>query len=106
MAIEASKINALNNPDEAASHVGYYLLGKGLKKMHHQAKVKLPVIDVCRSIAVSFPLVVYMGLMVMLTMLFTSSLTAKANSDGLHGWQLAALIIISFFLLPANWLCQ
>jgi hypothetical protein len=110
MAIEASRTNALNKPDEAASHVGYYLLGKGLKKMHLQAKVKLPVTDICLGIFFSYPLLVYLGLMIMLTAMFTCSLAAKANSDGLHGWQLAALILISFFatsqlaLSIVNWL--
>ena len=110
MAIEATKANAANSTHPAAAHVGYYLLGNGLKKIHRQAKVKLPLAEICRKISARIPLTVYIGSIMLLTVLFSWPLAIKAHNDGLHNWQLLVLIFISLFatsqlaLSIVNWL--
>lgn len=110
MAIEAAKTNVPNSKHPAASHVGYYLLGNGLKKIHRQAKVKLSAMEVCRKISKQIPLAVYVGSITLLTLLFSWPLAVKAHQDGLHNWQLLILIFICLFatsqlaLSIVNWL--
>ena len=110
MAIEAAKTNAAGNDDARLSHVGYYLVGKGLQKMQKQVRVKSSKIESCRKITRRFPLFVYIGGIVLLTSFFSWTLTVKANNDGLHSWKLLLLVMVCFFAASqlavsvVNWL--
>ncbi len=97
MVIEAAKASASNNEDAGSPHIGYYLLGKGLQKIQKQARVKLPKIERCRTITNRFPLLVYIGSMLLLTSIFSWTLAVKAYDEGLYNWKLALLIVVCFF---------
>ena len=110
MAIEAAKASAAIVDDARLSHVGYYLLGRGLQKIQKQASIKTSKIETCRKITNRFPLFIYIGSIVFLTAFFSWTLTVKANNDGIHNWPLLLLVMVCFFAASqlavsvVNWL--
>ncbi len=91
MAIQNAHEKAKENNDPRLTHVGYYLVGKGLLKIQKQAKMKASKMETCRRITKRFPLFVYVGSILLLTALISWGLIAKAQVDGLHSWKLLLL---------------
>ena len=81
--------------DHRAAHVGFYLIGKGLPQLERTAEVRVATAEALRRIGRQFPLLLYLGTIVLLTAIFTGSLLAKAHAGGLHGWLLALIGILS-----------
>lgn len=110
MAIEAAKDAASKTDDTRLKHVGYYLLGKGLPKIQRQAGMKSSKIEKSRRVANRFPLTVYIGSILLLTTVFTWSLSLKAYHEGFTDWRLIVIAVIGFFgtsqlaLSIVNWL--
>ena len=93
MAIESAKDNT-DKEDARLSHVGYYLIGKGLLKMQKQAKMKASKMDTCRRITNRFPLFVYAAGIFILAGSFSWGMIAKAHIDGLNNWKLVLLGLV------------
>ena len=110
MAIGCAKEQAEKNGDSRFTHVGYYLIGKGLLKTQKQAKMKASKIETCRRITNRFPLSVYFGSIFILTLLICWAMVAKAQVDGLHGWKLLLLGVLLMLAVSqlgisvVNWL--
>jgi cyclic beta-1,2-glucan synthetase len=95
MAIDMAAENIGQHKDERYSHVGYYLVGKGLRKLQKQAKMKMSRWESCRNIIHRFPLFVYLGSIFIITGLLTWAFSVKAAAEGLEGWQLFILSLIA-----------
>ncbi|MHB8831768.1 MAG: GH36-type glycosyl hydrolase domain-containing protein [Desulfobacteria bacterium] len=87
-------------PDDRAAHVGFYLVDKGLPRMERAAGVRLTVLDSLRRTASRCSLHLYSGSIMLLTVVVSWALLAKAHSGGLHGWLLA--LFGAFCLLCAS----
>ncbi len=96
--------------DNRSSHVGFYLIDKGLAQLEKLAEVRLSVFEAFRKFVSRFPLFLYLGMITLITVFFTGGLLGKAYAGGLHNW-LLALIGILFLLCSSqlsvalvNWL--
>ncbi len=97
-------------PDDRAAHVGFYLIDKGLAELEQLAEVRLSVSDALRKLSLRFPLLLYIGMIMLMTTIFTGSLLAKAHGNGLHGWALGLIGTLSLLcasqlaIALVNWL--
>ncbi|MDP3539492.1 MAG: glucoamylase family protein [Azonexus sp.] len=93
-----------------AGHVGFYLVDKGLPELERQAEVRLPASErLCRAARKS-PLLLYLGLIVLLTAIFAGGLLSLGVPAGTPLWlqvpfALVVLLAISQLALAmVNWL--
>lgn len=90
-------------------HVGFYLIDEGLKRVEKLAGARLSFAETARKIIHRFPLLFYVGAMMVTAMIFTWGLLVAAFSEGLHGpsYWLAALALLLAVSQPAialvNW---
>jgi len=77
------------------SHVGHYLIDKGLPLLERAAQLRLSVAEAMQRTASRVPLLLYLGTIVLLTLIFAGSLLAKAHAGGLHGWILTLVAILA-----------
>ena len=75
-------------PEARAAHVGFYLVGKGLRQIEQAAHVRVSVADTARRACLSYPLPFYLGSIAALTVLPTAALMVKVRGDGAPGWLL------------------
>ena len=90
--------------DDHAAHVGYYLIDKGLGQLEHLAGVRSSVSGSLRKTAGRSPLLFYLGAILLVTALLTSSLLMKALGSGPQPWLLAVTGLLS--LLGASQLAS
>src|SRR5208337_716740 len=97
LAIGLAKKASINNRTyDRAEHVGYYLIDKGLPELENLAKISLSPFVAMLRLSRRIPLLLYIGSIILSTVIFTIILLTKAHTDGLHGWPLA---IIGFLFL-------
>ena len=70
-----------NTNDPGLSHVGYYLVGKGLSKLEKQAKMKVPAAEKFRKMVNRFPFFVYLFGIILLTASFSYLLIRVIHFD-------------------------
>jgi cyclic beta-1,2-glucan synthetase len=105
----ANKVVCQGDNDRAV-HVGYYLIDKGLPQLEKLAHVRLSLSGALRIAASRFPLLLYLGVIMLMTAIFTAGLLEKAHADGLPIWLLATIGILSALcasqlaLAMVNWL--
>ena len=96
--------------DERAAHVGFYLIDKGLPQLERTAEVRSSPSEVLRKVGRRFPLLLYGGTILLLTVIFAGLLVAKAHAGGWHSWALGLIGILSLLCTShlavalANWL--
>ncbi|MGB5079685.1 MAG: glycosyltransferase family 2 protein, partial [Burkholderiales bacterium] len=78
-----------------ASHVGYYLIGKGLPRLERAAVVRWSIGEAAKRTGRRYPLLLYLSAVALLTLTFAGSLLAAAHADGLAGWMLALTAILA-----------
>ncbi len=83
--------------DDRTSHVGYYLIDKGLPQLKEVAGVRLTLVEAMQRSSNRFPLPVYLGTIGLLTLFFTASLLALSTAGSLHGWILIFTSILLAF---------
>ena len=83
--------------DDRTSHVGYYLIDKGLPQLKEVAGVRLTLVEAVQRSSNRFPLPVYLGTIGLLTLFFTASLLALSTAGSLHGWILIFTSILLAF---------
>lgn len=99
-----------NGSKDRTAHVGYYLIGKGLPRLKNYIKMKVSFSSVFRKAVSRFSLLIYTGSIILMTLTLSRILLAKAQSDGMTGWELWALglllLLCTSFLSTAivNWL--
>ena len=83
--------NAAKSDTERLSHVGYYLIGKGLPELERVAQVRLPKLVVLRRSLSSFPLALYLGPILLITVSLAGILLSKANPRWIFDWTSAGI---------------
>jgi cyclic beta-1,2-glucan synthetase len=105
-----TKKDGTHGRDDRASHVGYYLIDKGLSQLEELAHVRWSVSGVIRKVGSRFPLLLYLGAITMTTAIFTGGLLTNALGDGLPLWVLMMTGIFSLLcasqlaVAAVNWL--
>ncbi len=83
------------NGDDRPAHVGFYLVDKGLPQLTRAANTRASIGVALHGLIGRFPFSFYLGAIVLLTLLFTSGMLAKAQAGGFQGWRLALTGIVS-----------
>ena len=96
--------------DDRVAHVGFYLIDKGLAELERTVeRRRSPFVALCR-VSRRFPLLLYVGTILLITALTTGSFLAKAQADGSSGWMLGVIGILSLLgashlaIALVNWL--
>jgi cellobiose phosphorylase len=101
---------ARKDGDGRAAHVGFYLIDKGLPQLERTVKARLSAFEALQRLGGRFSLPLYLGTILLLTVIFTGSLLAKAHADELQGWIVALIGILSLLCAShlavalVNWL--
>jgi cyclic beta-1,2-glucan synthetase len=110
-AIELARASdAAQGTDERASHVGFYLIGGGLRELERAACVVVSPIAAARNFARRFSLIVYLGGIAALTALFTAGVATGTHPMFDNG-AIEPLLVIAALLMGSqlatiivNWL--
>ena len=96
--------------EDRAAHVGFYLIDKGLPQLERTIHIRPSASEAFQGTIRRFPLFVYLGTILLIAVLFTASLLAKAYAVGFRGWTLALTCIVSLLCASqlavtlVNWL--
>jgi cellobiose phosphorylase len=96
--------------DDRAAHVGFYLVDKGLEQLERITKVHLSSAEIFRKVRYRYPFLLYGGTIFLLTAVLSGFFTSKAYIDGLHGWKLGLVGLLSLLCTShlsvalVNWL--
>ncbi|RPH88211.1 MAG: cyclic beta 1-2 glucan synthetase, partial [Deltaproteobacteria bacterium] len=96
--------------DERMTHVGYYLIDKGLPQLEKSAQMRLSLSESVKRVLGRFPLLLYLGSIIVITLLLAGYLLVRIHAAGLYGWILlpAAVILVlgasSLGVALTNWL--
>ena len=100
----------LQGADDRTAHVGFYLINKGLPQLEQTAEVRLCISENLARKLSRFPLLLYLGTIILITVILTGSLLAKADASGVSDWALVLIGILSLLATSqlavalANWL--
>ena len=83
----------LNGPDHRMAHVGYYLLGKGLRQTKRAGDVALPLRDKLENTVRRYPLLIYSFSIILLTGFISGGFINRSHLRGVHG---GLLILVGF----------
>lgn len=86
---------AQQGADDRTAHVGFYLIDKGLPQLERTAEVRLPIFQTLTRTLSRSPLLLYAGGIVLITLILTGSLLAKAHAYGVPDWGLVLIGILS-----------
>ncbi len=95
---------------QRTAHVGFYLADKGLPALEKLAQARLPVSRTIRRFICHYPLTLYLGLMGVLTAVFSAGLLWCAAAGGVTRLGLAGLAPLIFLAMSqlavtlVNWL--
>jgi cellobiose phosphorylase len=81
--------------DARATHVGFYLIDKGLPELERRAAARLSPAAVLQRMSRQRPVLLYLGTILLMTAIFTGTFLAKAHTTGVAGWLLALVGILS-----------
>ena len=110
MAISLSKKFSGEINNSRLAHVGYYLIGNGVKEIEKLVNLKRSFNERCGTFVNQAPFFVFSGSIILLTAIFSWILISKAQNDGLHNWWLAgfsflvAVAVSQFAITVVNWL--
>ena len=76
------------------SHVGYYLIDKGLSQLQRAAEMRWTIAEALQRLGSRAPLPLYLGAISSLTLILSAVLLVKAYAGGLHGWILIPMAIL------------
>ncbi len=91
----ARKKSAQKAHQDHTTHIGYYLIDKGLPELEHLAKVGLSLHEIIARQCRRVPLLIYVGSIFLLTLISTFILLLTAHNGGLNGWLLAGIGMIT-----------
>ncbi|MEO6405524.1 MAG: glucoamylase family protein [Ferruginibacter sp.] len=93
-------------------HIGYYLVGKGIQVIEKNAHVKYNFKETCIRTAGKYPMLMYVGTIIILSLIFTSTFIWSVFGTHLLHWRvgvLAILVCLAFSQLAltlTNWLAN
>jgi len=94
----AKKGSTSKGGDHREAHVGYYLIDKGLIKLEHMARVRFSTAQTLRKVGKRYPLVFYLGSVVLFTLIFSGFLTLVAFLDIIESWTLMLFWFLSLLV--------
>jgi len=110
-AVQLARTAATTQPvDERASHVGFYLIDRGLPELERIAGLRTPLHETVRRYGERFPLWPYLGSIALLTVLFAANLLSQASASGTQGgllWLCVVVVLLCSSQLAValvNWL--
>ncbi len=80
--------------DERETHVGYYLIDKGLKQLEGIAQMHMPLYDRIKRTLSCAPLFLYLGGVMGITLVLSGVLLSQLSADGAPWWMLPPLALI------------
>ena len=81
--------------DGRAAHVGFYLIDKGFPHLEQTAEVRLSTLEALQRMGRRFPLLIYLGTIMLMTLIFTGGSLVKAYPGEVNGWSLALVGTLS-----------
>ena len=81
--------------DDRAAHVGFYLVDKGQSQLEQAVDMRLSFFQKVRRWSGRGAVQVYLGAILLLTVMFTGGFVALAFTEGWGGWRLALLGLLS-----------
>ncbi|MGA7951734.1 MAG: cyclic beta 1-2 glucan synthetase, partial [Thiobacillaceae bacterium] len=100
-AIELARAGAdRHGSDDRKAHVGFYLIDRGLPDLERATQARLPPVAALRRWASRFPLLLYLGTIMLIMVLLAGVLLAQARADYVVDWTLALVAILA--LLSAS----
>jgi cellobiose phosphorylase len=106
----AQQSAAEKSDDDRTAHVGFYLIDNGLPQLERLTKVRFSASRALRKVSNRFPLLLYTGSYMLMTMILAGGLLAKVYVGGVHGWPLGLMGILLFLCAShlavalVNWL--
>ncbi len=95
-AMEQTKASlAAKGAEDRAAHVGFYLIGEGRGQLENAVSAKLPTGAKVRRAGRRSPMFVYVGGILLITLLFAAGLAAKAYGSPVELWVVGAVAVIS-----------
>ena len=94
----------------SSSHVGYYLVDKGLLALEQAASLRLSPVESLRAKAAQSPLSFYLGAIALLSLSFSGALVYKAYLGGAEEWLMTLIAVVAliatsqFAVGMVNWL--
>jgi len=92
----AKQPTAPHNGDEQMSHVGYYLIGPGLRQTQRIAKMRLSLVQRIRNGLGKHAFGLYLTSILLISLAITTAILQRAHSDTQNAW---LLVIIAVLLL-------
>ena len=96
--------------DARKAHVGFYLIDKGVPQLERTVEVHLSTSEAFQRTSGRFPLLLYVGTIVLMTGVFTGGLLALAYAEDKEGWLLVLVGLLSLLCTSqlavalVNWL--
>ena len=84
-----------NGVDDREAHVGFYLIDKGVPLLERAAEVRLSIAEAVQRASGRFSLLLYVGTIVLLTVVFTGGLLKQAYAEDVEGWLLALVGLLA-----------
>ena len=103
-------LESWHKQESHAGHVGFYLIGDGRPTLEHAVSMQASIPGALRNICRQHSLLLYLGSIVLVSILISKIFTVKAQADGVQGAFLALLALFSlivgsqFFITVLNWL--
>ncbi len=101
---------AVDSREDRAAHVGFYLIDKGLGVLEQRVQMRLSPAALLRKVGRRFPLLLYIGAILVMTGGLAGGLMAYAHADGVQGWGLGLIGILALLCAShlavalVNWL--
>jgi cyclic beta-1,2-glucan synthetase len=96
--------------EDRAAHVGFYLIDQGRPQLVRATHIRPSVFETFQGMIRRFPLSAYLGAILLITVICTSTLLATADAGGFYSWKLILTGIVSFLgasqlaVALVNWL--
>jgi cellobiose phosphorylase len=100
-AIDLSREASLKfSSGDRETHVGFYLIDKGMQDLEKRIQMHPPVSEFIGRIISKYPLFIYLGTIMVITLMTAGGLLLKVQTDSFNSWLLAPIAII--FILGAS----
>ncbi len=109
-AIQLARAARDDGVGDRAGHAGFYLIDKGVRELERKAEVRLPALAALRRAVGQAPLLMYLGAIMLITVILGGGLVAQARADGIPGWTLGLIGVLSLLATSqlavslVNWL--
>jgi cellobiose phosphorylase len=96
--------------DERMTHVGFYLIDKGLSQLEKSARRHIPLTDLFKRVLCRVPLLLYLGSIILITLALSGYLLSIIYTSGVHSWILIPATVVlllsasSLGVALTNWL--